>query len=850
MVSGRVSQQPPEQLAWLESRFAEFSEKQEKNTLSLFWSKMERDWFREWPIEGELGMPIPQGIRAEEGEAEVEVAPVSDADMLAIGNATAARKKKLRGWFNNRSQKVKNKGGAKGAAQLGEVAAVLFQGGSKKTKRTRSNHAVELFQKRFPQLVEDEMQKAGINNTEFLLTLVPKTAGGGSDGEEDGVEKDVQERLKSARLKLRREVTRRLFDALDEEVRSEFESEAQELKVAVKKKVQVEDSDDEDPKEPAERTPEQYQSEIEALPGVLREVHAAIERLTGWKGATILGGPIPAEGGKIMSKTFCFGVSPAGNTLVQAIPEWDSVITKKMGAWLSRCNPSEIRKARAIQKTGAVTGLASTSTSAPVPGSDSGINEAVVAPKKVRKRKAPKKTTTTARTASVTAPEYQRGATPEMEEQNDLGSDELHGDMDLEDRNPNIDPLLLGLTSERMTNTDTATGDSERTSAISSRPTRPIPRGKYKGADAAAAAAPSEAPAGRMSSDLVDAFGEAVREPSVEPLPLDALFEPPELEVEGPRWRSPLSPRIWAKTPTPDTTPTRMAAASWTPPTTAPGCLVGMPNTSTASPPPPTPPTPAPPTPIAVQQPAAPHPPPQTLAAASSAPLANPAAAAAVSATPVARPAPQQMPTIPDANGVASSPAQSPPRPPIASVSSGATTSPNERDPPRAGLTWNNFPQSRPLANAPKAPSAPKPILTGTGKAKGKGKENPAEGPTPTIPRKRKAADAFLQTYDDAGNVVPLDPGAAGLEVVSRKRKKEIMQISKNLDREKEVGEALKEKCKQLLANPDGNYPAVIWVPPPAELPEKRKRKAPTGPDGRPVVAWEAKRSRGELRSA
>ncbi|KAJ7214190.1 hypothetical protein C8J57DRAFT_1732718 [Mycena rebaudengoi] len=810
MVSGRVSQQPPEQLAWLESRFAEFSEKQEKNTLSLFWSKMERDWFREWPIEGELGMPIPQGIRAEEGEAEVEVAPVSDADMLAIGNATAARKKKLRGWFNNRSQKVKNKGGAKGAAQLGEVAAVLFQGGSKKTKRTRSNHAVELFQKRFPQLVEDEMQKAGINNTEFLLTL---------------------ERLKSARLKLRREVTRRLFDALDEEVRSEFESEAQELKVAVKKKVQVEDSDDEDPKEPAERTPEQYQSEIEALPGVLREVHAAIERLTGWKGATILGGPIPAEGGKIMSKTFCFGVSPAGNTLVQAIPEWDSVITKKMGAWLSRCNPSEIRKARAIQKTGAVTGLVSTSTSAPVPGSDSGINEAVVAPKKVRKRKAPKKTTTTARTASVTAPEYQRGATPEMEEQNDLGSDELHGDMDLEDRNPNIDPLLLGLTSERMTNTDTATGDSERTSAISSRPTRPIPRGKYKGADAAAAAAPSEAPAGRMSSDLVDAFGEAVREPSVEPLPLDALFEPPELEVEGPRWRSSLSPRIWAKTPTPDTTPTRMAAASWTPPTTAPGCLVGMPNTSTASPPPPTPPTPAPPTPIAVQQPAAPHPPPQTLAAASSAPLANPAAAAAVSATPVARPAPQQMPTIPDANGVASSPAQSPPRPPIASVSSGATTSPNE-------------------IHRARAPSAPKPILTGTGKAKGKGKENPAEGPTPTIPRKRKAADTFLQTYDDAGNVVPLDPGAAGLEVVSRKRKKEIMQISKNLDREKEVGEALKEKCKQLLANPDGNYPAVIWVPPPAELPEKRKRKAPTGPDGRPVVAWEAKRSRGELRSA
>jgi hypothetical protein len=82
----------PDQLAWLEDHFEDFCDKQARNTLGLFWPKMERDWFKEWPAEAELGMPVPQ-VTEEVEEAEVEVTPISDEDKRAIGTATADRKK-------------------------------------------------------------------------------------------------------------------------------------------------------------------------------------------------------------------------------------------------------------------------------------------------------------------------------------------------------------------------------------------------------------------------------------------------------------------------------------------------------------------------------------------------------------------------------------------------------------------------------------------------------------------------------------------------------------------------------------------------------------------------------------
>ncbi|KAJ7264657.1 hypothetical protein C8J57DRAFT_1718542 [Mycena rebaudengoi] len=878
MPSGRMSQQTPEQLQWLESRFADFCYKQARNTLVLFWPKMERDWFKEWPVEADLGMPLPQVIAEGEAEAEVEVAPVSDEDKRAIGAATADRKKKLRGWFNNRSQKEKNKGGTVKAAQLGEVAAVLFKGGITKTKKKRAKQPIELFQKRYPQRIEAEMQNAGIEDTEFLLSLAPDESGTpeADDADEDAVEKRLQERLKSARLKLRREVTRRLYDELGEEEQLEIETMSEAMKAGAKKRAQ-EMPDGEEPEEPAERTPEEYQAEIDALPGILREVHATIER-------------------KIMSKTYCFGVSPAGNTLVQAIPEWEEVITKKMGAWLARCNPRELRKSRAITAQAAVADAASTS-SASVPDSNTGNNnEAVVPPKKVRKRKPPKKTATASAATAPAATEEEGLAASHLER----GASES----DLGTLDPNIDPVLLGLSTERTMGMDiqrdsthVAETDGQRqgdlTKATDANASRPTPRATYKGAAAAAV---------RLSSDLVEAFGEVVPissdEATEQPRSPAASFKAPNFIVTHttpPRWHtsrwhtSSLSTAVWGETTTSPGAPTPTPGGA-SPATPTPACPAAT------SPPsrPTTPRTSAPASsagtlsmapPITTPRRAAMHtaPPLHTSTPPASTPLSTATSPLALTTTapaahPVTSPTVRHATSTGDGLCVASPASPSLPLPRLPAVTSAnpaagdgarvASSAPPSAPPPRipaatsgnpaagaSSLTWDNFPQSRPLANAPTAPSAPKarsrPSMKGKvkGKGKEKGKENPQMSSGGTIPRKRKAEEAWRQTYDDDGNVIPLDPGAP-MEVVSRKRRRELLDVSKSLDKQKEVAEALKDKTRRMLENPDGNYPAVIWAPPPEVQSGKRTRKPARDRDGQVIVAWEAKRSRGELRSS
>lgn len=129
-----------------------------------------------------------------------------------------------------------------------------------------------------------------------------------------------------------------------------------------------------------------------------------------------------------------------------------------------------------------------------------------------------------------------------------------------------------------------------------------------------------------------------------------------------------------------------------------------------------------------------------------------------------------------------------------------------------------------------------------------------------TVPHKRKAAELWRQTYDDDGNVVPLDPGAPTGEV-SKKRKKELLDMGKRLDEEAEATAVLKEKTRRMLVNPDGLYPAVIWVPPVAGVEAsgaealgagagaqslKRSRRPAKDRNGEAIVL-PAKRKRGEL---
>ncbi|KAJ7292450.1 hypothetical protein C8J57DRAFT_1549495 [Mycena rebaudengoi] len=947
MPSGRVSALAAEQLDWLESIFGDFCEKQARNTLGLFWPKMERDWFKQWPVEAELGFPVPEVSADGDAEAEVEVALASDEVKVAIGSATAERKKKLRSWFNSKSQKMK-KGDTVKSGQLGTVATVLFKSGPVKTKRTRAKQPIELFQKQYPDLIEAEMQKAGIDDTETLLALAPDLAGmpDPDDVDEDAAEQKIQERLKSARLKMRRDVTKTLFDQLSDEERLELKGLSQAMREDGRRK--IEEGPDEE--ELAARTPEEYQAEIDALPGVLREVHATIERLTGWTGATILGGPTPRQGGKIMSKTYCFGVSPAGNTLVQAIPEWETIISEKMGHWLSRCNPREVRKLRAMATPGATESSPTQAlASQAVPGNTAVNDKAIVPPpKKVRKRKVAKKSqtvktpsitisATTTETAGEVVLPMRHGRMEGIEaggvdgvgsEGGSLGQDYDLGQgfdgMDL-GGTPNemdlIDPVLLGMSTERLLRTM----QNVEPPTISDAAVRPMPRAPCKGA-----AAPVT-----QTSPLVEAFGE-LRPQSVDEVPSNPTVAPfvfpsfvfiqptPTSTTPGPppiatgtpvAVRAPpaaaSSPEDVAMSPSspgtatslPSTTPVRSSATTPSTPTSGASTIAASETsppvprssaTGTLSSPSTNPPSAtSPPYPSSTTGPSTPTPSPSALlptlhSSATDTPSRAPAtsphtpSARTLVATPggaagrsSAASTPSRTPAVPSplARSAVIAGQGLPPLPlpsaapagPIPTSSPAVNAAPPPPLSPRAltaetpavpntgggRLSRDNFPQSRPLANAPTVPVEPKrgkPTTKGRG-GKGKGKENPSASSSSTVPRNRKAAEAWLQTYDDDGNVIPLDPGTA-TGAVSQKRRRELLAIGQRLDKEREAAEALKDKTRRMLANPDGNHPAAIWVPPPPPpegQPLKRSRKAALDRDGQPIVAWDVKRKRGEL---
>jgi hypothetical protein len=149
--------------------------------------------------------------------------------------------------------------------QLGEVAASLFKAGpAKMKKKSRAKQPIELFQKRYPELIEAEMQTAGIEDMDILLALLPHESGAhdSHDEDDDAAEKKLRERLKSARLKLRREVTKRLYEGLPEEERMEMETLSEAMKAAAAKKGEEEEAAGREPelRMPAERTPEEYQA--------------------------------------------------------------------------------------------------------------------------------------------------------------------------------------------------------------------------------------------------------------------------------------------------------------------------------------------------------------------------------------------------------------------------------------------------------------------------------------------------------------------------------------------------------------------------------------------------------------
>ncbi|KAJ6548275.1 hypothetical protein B0H10DRAFT_1969228 [Mycena sp. CBHHK59/15] len=92
----------PLELTWLHNRMADFIKRQAEGKLHLFKPAMEEDWFREFPEQRKLGLPLPKGPDARQ---------LTQDELATLGAAIQARKGQLDNWFRNQRKKIGNANG-------------------------------------------------------------------------------------------------------------------------------------------------------------------------------------------------------------------------------------------------------------------------------------------------------------------------------------------------------------------------------------------------------------------------------------------------------------------------------------------------------------------------------------------------------------------------------------------------------------------------------------------------------------------------------------------------------------------------------------------------------------------
>lgn len=87
MPRGRVSPLAEDKLAYLRGCLAEYEQLQAAKQLHSFWPKTIREWFRRWPVEPGLGLPL-----LDTGGVLIEDSGVPKEHQRVVGEAQEAEK--------------------------------------------------------------------------------------------------------------------------------------------------------------------------------------------------------------------------------------------------------------------------------------------------------------------------------------------------------------------------------------------------------------------------------------------------------------------------------------------------------------------------------------------------------------------------------------------------------------------------------------------------------------------------------------------------------------------------------------------------------------------------------------
>ncbi|KAJ7733914.1 hypothetical protein B0H16DRAFT_1732010 [Mycena metata] len=347
-----------EQSAYLHTLMPDYVRRQAEGKLHLFWPPMTAGFFERWPEHAALNLPLPSDPTARK---------LTDNELVTLGAALKTRIKQLEGWFRYQRKKISRAadGGSSGSGGSAAALRTLF---GLNVKRTRAPQAIERFQKRNVDLVNDALEEAGYNT----ISAVDDDPDDFTDESEDTPAARAKAN-KSLRLRTRTRVVQALWAEASDEERQGCNQEV----AAEKERMRAEELTE----EKQEKTPAAFQAAIDAVEGVYGDIHEATFKATGWVGMTILGGPNPRMDGELSLKmrvflfgtrerkltnpgfhSVCFGENSAGADFEQSCLNFDEDVVEPFEAFVRMCYTAAECKARALPQV-----LPSTTTTEPPP---------------------------------------------------------------------------------------------------------------------------------------------------------------------------------------------------------------------------------------------------------------------------------------------------------------------------------------------------------------------------------------------------------------------------------------------------------------------------------------------------
>ncbi|KAK7028434.1 hypothetical protein R3P38DRAFT_3190020 [Favolaschia claudopus] len=296
----------------------DFIKRQAEGKLSLFWPIFLKAFFAKFSEYARLGLPVPGSKDARR---------LTDDEIQLAGKAITDKKAQIMNWFrNNRAKLVSANNSGADSAIASMLARILKLGPA---KRGRAHQAVEVFQKRNPELIKAALIAAGYD----LLNKKNE-----ADEEDDWADESEEtpaaqlKRNKSQRMRLRTKVVHGLWKEASPEEREAVMEDLEAEKAKAREEALAGGSEEELP-----RTPAQRQEGIDALETLFAAVHKVIFQAMGWVGFTVCGGPNPRMNGELTLKVICFGETAEGNDFEACYLDFNKYIIQAFQDFLRIC---------------------------------------------------------------------------------------------------------------------------------------------------------------------------------------------------------------------------------------------------------------------------------------------------------------------------------------------------------------------------------------------------------------------------------------------------------------------------------------------------------------------------------